>query len=399
MSTSFFIVLAFTVGLSAAEPLKELTLDQGIEIAIENHPSLAEADANIALAKARAEAAGKLPNPDAIVRMESAPFSGTTERAEYVGGVSQTIPIGGRLSAARQAEIAGVVTRSRELEAVRLEVTRNVRNAFATALFAFEVLQVQTTNAASLRELTRILKARVQAGDLNPLDLARVESEEAQQRLEVQEANRLHHAAMDGLASAMGNFRTPIASLAGSLEDILEIETIRAASLADEHPVIRSAESEVAAQEARLKLAKAERIPDINFDLLYRRLEANRENAFDVGIRIPIPLFDRKKRVRQAEQELRGSEARYDRVRNEIGHEQHELAVQLESALEAAAVLKNEVLPKVQAASVGAEARFNAGDISLAELLMIRREAAATRLRYTEKLRQIMQSWSGLKKW
>jgi outer membrane protein, heavy metal efflux system len=397
MKRSLFILFTFTIGLSGAEPLKDLTLEKAIEIALKSHPSLAEAEAHVEGAKARAEAAGKLPNPDAVARMESAPFSSTTSKAEYVGGVSQTIPIGGRLSAARNAEQAGLATRAHEVNAVKFELTRTVRNAFATALFSSEVLEIQTNNAASLRELVRITKARVEAGDVTALDLARLESEEAQHRLEVREASRLHHIAMNGLASAMGNFRTPIESLAGSLDDTLQITAIRAASFGDDHPTIRTAESEIKAQEARVKLAKAERIPDVNLDLLYRRLEASRENAFDVGVRIPIPLFDRKKRVRQAEQELRATEARFERVRNQIGHAQHELELELESALEAAELLKKEVLPKTEKTSLGAEARYKGGDISLAELLVVRRENATARLRYAETLRVVMAAWSGLR--
>jgi outer membrane protein, heavy metal efflux system len=347
-------------------------------------------------AKARAAAAGRIPNPDAIARMESAPFSGTTSRAEYVSGISQSIPIGGRLAAARKAEEAGVFTRSHELQAAKLEVTRNVRNAFATALFASEVMQIQTDNASSLREMVRISKARVEAGDLNPIDLARVESEEAQQRLEVQDAGRLHHGAIDALASAMGDFRTEIDSLAGSLEETLAISAIRAEVFRIDHPTVRSAESEVKSQEARVKLAKSERIPDVNLDLLYRRLEGSRENAFDVGVRIPIPLFDRRKRVRLAEQELRASQAHYERVQNQIGHEQHELEIELRSALEAAELLKHTVLPAAKKVLDGTEARFKAGDINLSDLLVIRRGYAAARLHYAETVRRVMTARAGL---
>jgi hypothetical protein len=69
MKRSFFILFTFTIGLCAAEPLKDLSLEKAIEIALKNHPSLAEAEAHIEIAKARAEAAGKLPNPDAVARM------------------------------------------------------------------------------------------------------------------------------------------------------------------------------------------------------------------------------------------------------------------------------------------------------------------------------------------
>ena len=392
------LTLVFALAVTAAEPLTNLTLERAIEIAIKNNPRLAESEAELEAAKARAQAAGKLPNPEAIARMESAPLSsGTTSQAEYLAGVSQAIPLGGRLSAARKAEQAVAGTRAQELKLARFELTRTVRNAFATALFSSEVLNVQTNTANSLKELVRITEARVEAGDVAELDLARIQAEEAQHRLELKEAARLQHEALDELGTAMGNFRLEIQSLSGSLPETLQIASIKAAVFGGDHPAIAVTQSEVEAQQARLKQARAERVPDVNLDLVYRRIESSRTDAFDVGVRIPIPLFDRKKRVRQAEYELRASEARLERVQNQVGHDQHRLELGLQSALETAELLQKEILPKTDKLLAGAEARYKAGDIPLSELLIIRRETSQARLRYAETLRAVMQAWSGLK--
>ncbi|MGZ8921136.1 MAG: hypothetical protein ACXW3L_09135 [Limisphaerales bacterium] len=44
----------------------------------------------------------------------------------------------------------------------------------------------------------------------------------------------------------------------------------------------------------------------------------------------------------------------------------------------------------------GGEARYNAGDISLSELLMIRREATLNQMKYLGSLRSVMEAWAGL---
>jgi outer membrane protein, heavy metal efflux system len=392
------LTVVFALAATAAEPVTNLTLERAIEIAIKNNPRLAEAEAELDAAKARAQTAGRLPNPEAIARMESAPFSsGTTSQAEYLAGVSQAIPLGGRLSAARKAEQAVAGVRAQELNLARFELTRTVRNAFATALFSSEVFNVQTNTANSLNELVRITAARVEAGDVAALDLARIQSEEAQHRLELKEAARLQHDALDELATAIGNFRVEIQSLSGSLPETLQLASIKSAVFGGDHPAIAITQSEVEAQQERLKQARAERVPDVNLDLVYRRIESSRTDAFDVGVRIPIPLFDRKKRVRQAEYDLRASEARLERVQNQIGHDQHRLELALRSALESAELLQNEILPKTDKLLAGAETRYKAGDIPLSELLIIRREASQARLRYAETLRVVMEAWSGLK--
>jgi cobalt-zinc-cadmium efflux system outer membrane protein len=332
--------------------------------------------------------------------MESAPLSsGTTSQAEYLAGVSQTIPLGKRLSAARDVERAGADLREKEQEAAAWNLTRSVRGAFATALFTSRVWQAQTNLAANIEELVRITNARVEQGDAAPLDLARIQAEAAQQRLEVKESQYLHREAMHALSVTLGDFRTPVESLSGNLEDALEIAAIKSVryQVAD-NPNLAVVESSIEAQRADVGLAKSERIPDVNLDLFYRRLQGTRENAFDVGVRIPIPLFDRKRgRVREAESKLRAAEARMERSRNELSLELRSRELALERALDTGSVLQSDVIPNVESSLRGAEARYAAGDTSLSDVLAIRREATAARLQYLEAIRAVMEAWSVLR--
>jgi cobalt-zinc-cadmium efflux system outer membrane protein len=388
------------LGSNTNGPLNNLTLERVLEMVLRSHPHLAEAAANLEAARARAATAGRLPNPEIVGRMESAPLSsGTTSLAEYVAGFSQTIPLGKRLSAAREAERAGVDLREKEREAAAWNLIRSVRGAFATALFTSRVLQAQINLASNIEELLRITMARVDQGDAAPLDLARIEAEAAQQRLEVKESDHLHREAMHALSTTLGDFETPVESLAGNLEDVLEIAAIKSERYQiTDNPNLAVMESAIEAQRAHVRLAKSERIPDVNLDLFYRRLQGTRENAFDVGVRIPIPVFDRKRgRLREAESELRAAEARMERSRNELGLElrSHELA--LERALETVSVLKTDVLPKVETSLRSAEARYAAGDTSLSDVLAVRREATAAQLQYLEALRAVMVAWSDLR--
>lgn len=386
-------------GSNTNVPLRNLAMQQAIKIALDAHPHLLEAAANLEAARASAAGAGRLPNPEALARMESAPISsGTASQAEYVVGFSQTLPLGKRLAAARELETARSELREKELEAAAWNLIRSVRGAFATALFTSEVMEAQSNLTAHMEELLRVTRARIRQGDAAPVDLARLEAEAAQQRLEAKEASYLHREAMHALAAALGDFEIPIESLAGDLQDALAVDAIRSEQhLLNENPNLAVMESATAAQRARIRLAKSERIPDVNLDLLYRRLQGTRENAFDVGLRIPIPLFDRKRgRVREAESELRAAEARLENTRNEIGLELRSRELALERALESASVLQSDVLPKVEASLRGAEARFAAGDTSLTDVLAVRREATAARLQYLEALREVMEAWTGL---
>ena len=105
---------------AASNQLESLTLDQALEMAERRQPQLAEARALVEAAAGRGQQAGAFPNPEAIVGAQQLPLeSGASNQREYVVGVAQPIPLGGRLGKARAAEQL-----EREVRVRGLEVTR-----------------------------------------------------------------------------------------------------------------------------------------------------------------------------------------------------------------------------------------------------------------------------------
>ena len=82
-----------------------LTLEQALNLAERSHPDLVEAGALVRAAEGRVQQAGVRPNPEAIARMENAPFRGnTTGNADYLAGVGITLPLGNRREQATRVE-------------------------------------------------------------------------------------------------------------------------------------------------------------------------------------------------------------------------------------------------------------------------------------------------------
>jgi outer membrane protein TolC len=65
-------------------------------------------------------------------------------------------------------------------------------------------------------------------------------------------------------------------------------------------------------------------------------------------------------------------------------------------AIATATVLREEMLPRAERVLQGAEARYRAGDMSLTELLPLRRDWIRVRLDYLEALHDVMQAWAEL---
>ena len=384
----------------AARPVVGLTLDQALEMAESMQPQLAEAKAMVEAAEGRARQAGAFPNPEAIAGAQQIPFRGSgANEKEYVAGLGQTIPLGRRLSKAREAELLDREVRARGLEVKRRDIRKRVHSAFATALYQEKACQAQMEIERSAEKAMVMAQARFDAGDALREDLARTEMELIRAKVELKRAESLSKQAMVALASAMGDATFVVQSLVGKLDDVFEVPTLESlvknlASL----PENGQAEADIRTRNARLNAAKAERIPDVKVELLYHRLESSRENTIDVGFSIPLPLFNRNQgRLREARAELTAAEARSRITYNELTTRLRESHLQLTLALDTIRTFKTEILGKADIVLKSAEARYAAGDISLAEILPVRRDWAAMQLSYLESLRDVMQAWVEVK--
>ena len=393
------LLLVAALAATAAEPvtrLDNLTLEQAIELAEQNHPDLAEARALSDAAQARRAQAGRLPNPEAVARIESAPFNGrTADSAEYVAGVSQAVPIGGRLSASRALARKELNAAEARIEVRRRELQNRVHGAFATALYFDAVLTTFSNNLSGAHSLTVMTTARAAAGDALREDVARSEMDEFQARVEMKAADAARQLAMADLAAAIGR-NAAIGSIHGSLTNALALPAIEWASAELlKAPGVVAAEADAAAQRARLQLARAERIPDINFDLFYRRLQETRRDAFDAGIRVPIPLFTRS-RIREVSAETDAADARAASARLSAEQQFRRAVSDLSRAVESARIIKAEILPRAQLVVANAETRYKAGDASLGDVLQKRRDWNAIQTRYLQALREAHETWRGV---
>ncbi len=383
-----------TAPLAAAgvEAMESLTLERALEIAERGHPAIAAAAARIEAAEGRALQAGLFPNPQAIARFESAPFRGRTgDEADVVAGLSQRLPIGGRLSAAREVEDCDRRRLEHERDAVILGVRARVRKAFAAAQYGAAVVEVHDEGVRIAENGVRIARARHQAGDAAADEAARAEAELAREQIDLDRARRERELGLQELSVALGIPGAQIAFVAGDLSANAEADVDAGDFDASRHPALVSALAGIARERARIELAEKERVPDVTLDLLYRRLGdvEDPENGFDVGAAVAIPLFDRNQ---GAVKEARGGwaaaqqEARAAQVQVEGGL-RISLA-RLTQAREAARRTRDELLPRLADVLKAAEARYAAGDAPLVEVLPVRRDWVEAKIVYLEALRE-----------
>lgn len=378
---------------------KGMTLEQALQMADQSHPELAVARARIDAAEGRAKQAGAFPNPEVGVKMESARFSGgITDDAEFLAGVVQPIPLGGRLGAARRVEELDRQRLAREFDVKRLEIRRRVQGAFATVLYLEQVLKAQQEALSSWESAVKIARARVEAGDAIQEEVARVEIEVVRVRLVLDQVRSMRESAVVALAGAIGEPNLEIESVEGSLDMSLDVPVLEAlAARIQENPALAAVLADVDVQSARIELAEAQRIPDVNLELFYRRIEGTKDDAFDIGAGFAVPVFDRNDgRIREAKADAVSARARVRSTRNDLVVELREAHAELQRALAASKTLREELIPRMDAVLKAAEARYKNGESSLVEVLPIRRDRTDLQLSYLESLRNVMQAWARL---
>ena len=380
----------------ASPPSGPLDIAGALRIALENSPELAIAISELEASLGDAEQAGLLPNGSLEVGVEAAPLSGkTTGDAEYRIGWTQPIPIGGRLAAAQRAADARALARLHEYRARRQEIVRSVRGAFAAALFAEKAWAIESSIATIADEAAAVAKARTDAGDAPDDERARAELEAARARLSVREAEDLRADTHDELLRILGFDASPAAErsleLTGELEQALALPSLsEALEAVSESSILLAQDTRVAASDELLRLAEAQRIPDLDVGFFYRRLEERSTNAIDVTLAVELPIFDRGQgHVRAARARAVAERARRNAQGRTLTTRLRAVHRRLTRWVESATSFREDILPRSKSVVDAAEKRYAAGETSLDESIPIRRDHRALELRYLELLREI----------
>jgi cobalt-zinc-cadmium efflux system outer membrane protein len=292
-------------------------------LALENNPTLAQADAEIRTGEARKLQTGLYPNP-------TAGYVGEEIRGGSLGGgqhgffVSQTLVIGGKLGLNR--DIAGRDVRISELEAEeqRLRVQNAVKLAFYRVLAAQEMLDLERDLLSIAEDKLQTERELLNLGQADDAELLQVEVEQQHREMTVEIRESALRQSWRSLAAIVGVPDLPAGTVRGNLEEIppeLE-ETQVLERLTRESPAVRIAREVVERTRAELTRARREPIPNLE---LRGGLQDNREILESSGARVglqgflevgvPLPLFNRNQgNVAAAEAQLERSEREVERI-------------------------------------------------------------------------------------
>jgi len=234
-------------------------------------------------------------------------------------------------------------------------------------------------------ELFQSMNRRYQAGDVPILDVNLYRSSSARARVEVRAAQAAYASALGDLRIFIGMTAEESLELTGDIHDRRQLELSSLLAKAGDRPDLQALAAEKSEAQAEVRLGNGFRWPTVTPVFSYKRDQGDR--VVQGGLSLTLPLFNRGQELQAVGQ------ARTRRVERELDSTKSAAAVEVRTAydvynLQVAAVeeLERDALPSLNENEKLARRSFEEGEIGLAELLLIRRDAYELRTVYTERL-------------
>jgi len=377
---------------------RPLSADDAVRIAILNNGSLQGAFAELGIAEADVVESGRLPNPRFTVRRSSAQGLNDVEETVTVSVLALlTVPyvhgIEKRRFAAVQASCAAQI----------VQLAARTRQSYFAALAARDTARYRREVEEAAETGAELARRMRQAGNWNPLDEARESSLRAEAGLELQRARLAESLAREDLIESLGVEIAPdelqladhLPEVPPSIEELAQVER----TALDDRIDLKAMRADLEALAEDLHLTRATRFVNV-LDAGPTRVQqgpssAPYETGFEVSLEVPI--FDTgAPRVRKAEARYAQALARFSQAALEARVQVRKAYARLRAAHDIALRQRDEILPLQRSIAEALRLRYDAGQISVFDLLADSRSQIAGMSDYLQSVRDFWIARSSL---
>jgi len=256
---------------------------------------------SISIAKAQIAAAKVSPNPAASFSW-TGDVSGKNQASVYNSGISQTIEMGGKRGSRVAVAQKNYLTAAATVEDFFRTLRGTAASAFIDAVADRMIVEQKKRSYEALDKLATTNQKRFEAGDLDEVDAnqARVDALQARDDLHASESDAATAAVT--LVQLMGTPGAEVPMPVGNLQfrvRSFNLRTVLSGAM-QRRPDVVAARHSVESAQAAIRLARANRYPDVTLGLsfLHNTRTTNPINpsptfdAADVSVSVPLPLFN-----------------------------------------------------------------------------------------------------------
>ena len=371
-----------------------LDLDSLLSRALATSPAVRAAALRVDAARARIGPATARPDPMLNAGIQNFPISrpgfSSDEMTMKTIGASQALPYPGKLALRRAVAERDVDVSRAGAELVRRQVQRDVKDAYYEVAFLDQALVIVERNEDVLGTFARTTEARYGTGVGAQQDVLKARVEAARLAETASDLTEQRRAAIARLnAQLTRTSEAPVAraripgvlvrAAAGDsgLEPMFTSAALGARASGsplrplpelqqlaiDESPEIREHEAMIAAQAARLELARKDYLPDFDVSVQYGQRD-RLPDMVSVGVSVAVPVQRKQKQDQVVAEASAGLEALHEEHQakvNEIRSQVARVVSELERSRTQLALTRRAILPQARASLESAIASYEVG--------------------------------------
>lgn len=370
----------------------ELSREALVRAVLERNPSIRAARYAWKAALERYPQVSSLDDP--MLGLGAAPRSFGSERVNDAPkfDLSQKFPFPGKLALRGEAALAEADSAARDHAAVRLRLATMASLLFDDYVLAVRSREINQEHIGLLEEFQRIATARYEVGEASQQDPIQAEVElthalhreivlETTQRVVAEQIQSLlHRPPRSPLPLPAPRAELPPGPTGAPEELMREALALR--------PELAAASARIAAEEARVDLARREFFPDLTLAGSYNRLWQERDLQPFVGIQLNVPLQLGRRRAALEEARARVGRARSERsaLEDEVRFGVQSGLDRLQEARHVVGLFRDRLLPAARDQVEAARAGFETGRNSFLALIDAERNLRNVELGHQEAL-------------
>jgi outer membrane protein, heavy metal efflux system len=412
---AFLIVAPMSKRSAIASPPQTepaLRLEDLERMALQNNPTVGQAEAAIRAAEGRRVQAGLMPNPIIGYLGQELSARAFDQKSEHYVFAEQEVPLGGKLKKSRDVFARERAQAQAEAAAQKQRVLNAVRTLYYEALGAQRLVEVRAELAKLASEAVEVTGELFNTGAADRPDALAIQVEARRARLDLVMAENERDQIWRQIGAVVGDPFLKPAQLAGDLEQglpALEQEGILA-TLLRESPEVKRAQAGIERARASLARAKAEPTPNLflrggmgySAELLETfppqppGRKSGPEAFAEVGLR--IPLFNRNQgAIAEASAELDFAEREARRVELMLRARTASAFRAYQNALSVAIEYREQIVPRARQAYELYMANFRQMAAAYPQALIAQRTFFQTQAEYVRALVDVWRNATQLR--
>ena len=368
------------------------SLDELIDHAVENHPSVQAAAARWHAARHRIVQAGTLPEPELTYRIGVEQIDTDQSPIGHTVGISQMFPWFGTLERAMEVRSAEARAAAQRYVQQQLRVVGAIKTAWAEYVYLARAAEVFREQIALLNQLEPTVRANVRTGGAGQRDLVRIEAEIDRVENDLRDAQEMIVAAAAQVNAAAGR-RATAPLLSG--DDASRLENSPGQRVTDDtvallgllarmNPELERLRHELAARRHEKQLAEKQYYPDIMLGVEYgidtsRRMARMMGGGSDmlmgmIGLRLPLWRDSYEAGVREAMAEWGATLRELDDRQNTLEAELKMTIYAMRDAQRRKELFGDRLRIRAEQVLQSTRAAYRAGEATFTDLIEAQRE-------------------------